>query len=117
MPRFVDCRSHHHQQAAEAYEGGVSTSEAITGPPPIRHIRPATNPEDWTATDTMKFLAQTTDCGHLAHFMVEDQIDGPAFMLLNYPTVQSYWKLKTSTAIKLCQHVESVRLAHLTQFP
>ena len=85
-------------------------------PPPIRQISLAVNPEKWTVTDTMKFLAQTSDCAHLAHFMLQDEIDGEAFMMLNYPTVKSYWKLKTSTAIRLCQHIESVRLAHITQF-
>jgi len=87
------------------------------GPPPIRQIRLSINPEKWTVSDTMRFLAQTSDCAHLAHFIANDQIDGEAFMMLNYPTVKSYWKLKTSTAIQLCQHIESVRLAHMTQFP
>ena len=89
---------------------------ATNGPPPIREIKLALNPELWTPVDTMKFLAQTSDCQHLAPFMVQDDIDGHAFMLLNYPTVKSYWKLKTETAIHLCQHVESVRLAHIKQF-
>ena len=81
-------------------------------PPPIRTIRLKDNPENWTAYDTAKFIAQTSDCSHLARFIVEDDIDGPAFMLLNYPTVKEYWKLKRSTAISLCRHIESVILAH-----
>lgn len=81
-------------------------------PPPIRRLRLEGNPEFWTPQDTAKFLSQTPDCAHLARFVVEDDIDGPAFMLLNYPTVKEYWKLKTSTAISLCRHVESVVLAH-----
>lgn len=81
-------------------------------PPPIRRLRLDGNPEFWTPQDTAKFLSQTPDCAHLARFVVEDDIDGPAFMLLNYPTVKEYWKLKTSTAISLCRHVESVVLAH-----
>jgi hypothetical protein len=48
--------------------------------------------------------------------MIDDAIDGQAFLLLNYPTVKDHWQLKTSTAIQLCQHIESVRLAHITQF-
>ena len=70
------------------------------------------NPEKWTAYDTAKFIAQTSDCSHLARFIVEDDIDGQAFMLLNYPTVKEYWKLKPSTAISLCRHIESVILAY-----
>ena len=81
-------------------------------PPPIRTIRLKDNPENWTAYDTAKFIGQTSDCGHLARFIVEDDIDGPAFMLLNYPTVKEYWKLKRSTAISLCRHIESVILAY-----
>ena len=84
--------------------------------PSIRNIRLTSNPEKWTVSDTVKFLAQTTDCAHLASFMREEDIDGQAFLLLNYPTVKEYWHLKTETAIQLCQHVESVRLAHITQF-
>ena len=81
-------------------------------PPPIRRVRLEENPENWTPHDTAKFLSGTTDCAHLARFAVEDDIDGPAFMLLNYPTVKEYWKLKTNTAISLCRHIESVVLAH-----
>ena len=99
-----------------ARENGF-TSPTHLPPPPIRKIRLQSNPENWTVNDTTKFLAQTADCSHLAHFMKDDQIDGKAFMLLNYPTVKDYWQLKPSTAIKLCQHVESVRLAHVSQFP
>ena len=81
-------------------------------PPPIRRVRLDMNPELWTPNDTARFLSRTTDCAHLARFVVEDDIDGPAFMLLNYPTVKEYWKLKTNTAISLCRHIESVVLAH-----
>jgi len=81
-------------------------------PPPIRRLRLENNPEHWTPHDTANFLAGTPDCAHLARFAVEDDIDGPAFMLLNYPTVKEYWKLKTNTAISLCRHIESVVLAH-----
>ena len=103
-------------------------------PPPIRKISLTSNPEHWSSYDTARFLAQTSDCAHLARFIVEEgtnmnflklskdsiiffftlfaDIDGQAFMLLNFPTVKEYWKLKTSTAISLCRHIESVILAH-----
>ena len=55
--------------------------------------------------DTGNFLAQTTECAHPAWF-----IDGPAFMMLNYPMVKKYWKLKTNTAIYLCRHIEITQL-------
>ena len=81
-------------------------------PPDIRQIKLSDNPEFWSANDTARFLAQTSDCAHLARFIVEEDIDGQSFMLLNYPLIKEYWKLKTSTAISLCRHVESVILAH-----
>ena len=95
------------------YAEVISSHEGL---PPIREIRLSKNPEHWTVSDTVKFLAQTTDCAHLASFMREEGIDGHAFLLLNYPTIKEYWHLKTETAINLCQHIESVRLAHITQF-
>lgn len=84
--------------------------------PPPRLIKLFSNPELWSPMDTAKFLAQTTDCFHLAPLMLQEAIDGQAFLLLNYPTVKEHWALDTSTAIQLCQHIESVRLAHLFQF-
>jgi hypothetical protein len=85
-------------------------------PPPIRMIRLCDNPEFWTPKDTARFLAQTSDCAHLARFILEEDIDGQSFMLLNYPTAKEYWRLKTTTAVSLCRHIESVRLAHVMQF-
>jgi hypothetical protein len=90
--------------------------KALRSPPPIRDIQLQSNPERWSVEDTAEFLSATTDCAHLAHFMLEDGIDGAAFMLLTYPTVKSYWSLSMPSAIQLCQHVESVKLAHYKQF-
>ncbi len=87
------------------------SSSTAGGPPPIRRVRLSKNPELWTCEDTAKFLAQTPDCCHLAHFMLEDEIDGHSFMLLNYPTVKDFWSLTVASAIRLCRHIESVKLA------
>ena len=86
------------------------------GPPPIRPLTLNSNPEHWTSRDVATFLSQTPDCAHLSDFMIADAIDGVSFMLLNFPTVKTYWSLTLSTAIHLCQHVESVKLAHWNQF-
>ncbi len=83
--------------------------------PPIRVVRLSKNPEEWTCEDTAKFLAQTPDCAHLAHFMLEDEIDGLSFMLLNFPTVKAFWSLTVASAIRLCRHIESVKLAFYSQ--
>ncbi len=85
-------------------------------PPPIRRLKLKDNPEHWSPQDTARFLSATQDCAHLSRFVIEDDIDGPAFMLLNYPTVKEYWKLKTNTAISLCRHIESVVLAHRSRY-
>lgn len=85
-------------------------------PPPIREIVLHSNPEHWTPEDTAKFLLSTKDCGHIASFMMSDEVDGVAFMLLNYPTIQDFWSFSVKTAINLCRHIESVRWAHLRQF-
>jgi len=89
-----------------------------TLPPPLPQIRPLTlnkNPAEWTSRDTAVFLASTPDCAHLASFMIQDEVDGPSFMLLNYPTAVLHWSLSVRTAVRLCRHVESVKLAYLKQ--
>jgi len=83
--------------------------------PPIRPLVLNKNPAEWTSRETAAFLASTPDCAHLAGFMVQDEVDGPSFMLLNYPTVLSHWSLSTTSAVRLCRHVESVKLAFLKQ--
>ncbi len=97
-------------------DSSSSLSREPTGPPPIRRVELGSNPEFWTSHDTAVFLSKTGDCEHLAGFMLEDDIDGRAFMLLNFATVLEHWSLSLQTAIQLCRHVESVRLAHWTQF-
>ena len=111
--KFQDCNTKQYKDDFPYLEEEYRIHDWL---PPIRNIRLSINPEKWTVSDTVKFLAQTEDCAHLASFMREEAIDGQAFLLLNYPTVKEYWHLKTDTAIKLCQHVESVRLAHIMQF-
>ena len=103
-------------EAAFTMEDLEELEEKHSGPPPIRKIVLRTNPSHWTPVDTGRFLAQTADCDHLAQFMLEDEIDGISFMLLNYETVREFWSLTLTSAIRLCQHVESVKLAFLRQF-
>ena len=98
------------------FSDSESENEAVLEPPPERSIRLTSNPEYWSPMDTARFFAQTTDCRHLAHLMVDEAIDGQALMLLTYPTIKDHWQLKASTAVQLCQHIESVRLAHISQF-
>lgn len=47
---------------------------------------------------------------------VLQEIDGQALLLLNLPTVQECMDLKLGPAIKLCHHIERVKLAFYQQF-
>lgn len=49
-------------------------------------------------------------------FLIFQQIDGQAFMLLNVQTVQQYLHVKLGPAIKLCKIVEKLNLAYLERY-
>ena len=44
------------------------------------------------------------------------EIDGQALLLLTLPTVQEYMELKLGPAIKLCHHIERVKVAFFEQY-
>ncbi len=88
----------------------------ISQPPAIRAVELHTNPETWGPRETAIFLSQTSDCSQLSDLVIKDAVDGPTFLMLNYSIAREYWNLDESMAIQLCQHVESVRQAHLLQF-
>lgn len=52
----------------------------------------------------------------LTCFFCLQEIDGQALLLLNLPTVQECMDLKLGPAIKLCHHIERVKLAFYQQF-
>lgn len=52
----------------------------------------------------------------LTYLFVFQEIDGQALLLLNLPTVQECMDLKLGPAIKLCHHIERVKLAFYQQF-
>ena len=52
-------------------------------PPPIRKISLTSNPEHWSSYDTARFLAQTSDCAHLARFIVEEDIGKISFFIIS----------------------------------
>ncbi|XP_075064691.1 scm-like with four MBT domains protein 2 isoform X2 [Mixophyes fleayi] len=74
-----------------------------------------TNPLEWTVTDVVKFI-KTTDCAPLAKIFQEQDIDGQALLLLTLPTVQECMELKLGPAIKLCHHIERVKVAFYAQY-
>ncbi|XP_064422196.1 scm-like with four MBT domains protein 1 [Latimeria chalumnae] len=74
-----------------------------------------TNPLQWSVTDVVRFI-KSTDCAPLARIFLDQEIDGQALLLLTLPTVQECMDLKLGPAIKLCHHIERVKLAFYQQF-
>ncbi|KAM9324504.1 scm-like with four MBT domains protein 1 [Gastrophryne carolinensis] len=68
------------------------------------------SPLDWNVTDVVDYV-RSTDCSHLAKLFQEQEIDGRALLLLNLPAIQDCMDLKPAMAIKLCYHIERVKLA------
>ncbi|KAJ8670397.1 hypothetical protein QAD02_001656 [Eretmocerus hayati] len=68
------------------------------------------NPLFWTVEDVYQYLRKTPDCKELAHRVKQEEIDGLAFLLLNLPSLVDHMKLRTSAALKLCRHVEQVKV-------
>ncbi|XP_075040074.1 scm-like with four MBT domains protein 1 [Mixophyes fleayi] len=73
------------------------------------------SPLDWSITDVADYI-KSTDCAHLARLFQEQEIDGKALLLLNLPAVQDCMDLKPAMAIKLCYHIERVKLAFYQSF-
>lgn len=92
------------------------------------------NPLFWTVEDVFRYLRKTSDCKEVAYLVREEveffqllfswnlrkfgkiwknlfqEIDGLAFLLLNLPSLTQHMKLRTSCALKLCRHVEQVKV-------
>ncbi|XP_073448610.1 scm-like with four MBT domains protein 1 [Aquarana catesbeiana] len=68
------------------------------------------SPLNWTVTDVVEYI-KSTDCSHLAKLFQDQEIDGRALLLLSLPAVQDCMDLKPAMAIKLCYHIERVKLA------
>ena len=100
-----------------AFDLDLTEAGAPVGDPPaVLKVRLATNPLDWTPADVAGYLSRQSQVSSLAERFLHEEVDGKAFMLLNYPTVQEYWSLRPGTAIQLCRHIEAVKLAFYTQF-
>ncbi|XP_035732853.1 scm-like with four MBT domains protein 2 isoform X3 [Vespa mandarinia] len=68
------------------------------------------NPLFWTVDDVFRYLKKTNDCKDIAYRVKQEEIDGLAFLLLNLPSLTQHMKLRTSLAMKLCRHVEQVKV-------
>ncbi|XP_036366059.1 scm-like with four MBT domains protein 1 isoform X1 [Octopus sinensis] len=67
------------------------------------------NPLYWTVSDVVSFI-KSTDCAQFARLFRQEEIDGQALLLLTLPTVQDHLALKLGPAIKLCHHIERVKI-------
>ncbi|XP_018361151.1 PREDICTED: scm-like with four MBT domains protein 1 [Trachymyrmex cornetzi] len=68
------------------------------------------NPLYWSVDDVFRYLRKTNDCKDIAYRIKEEEIDGLAFLLLNLPSLTQHMKLRTSLAMKICRHVEQVKV-------
>lgn len=73
------------------------------------------NPLEWSVCEVVRFI-KSTDCAPLAKIFQEQDIDGQALLLLTLPTVQECMELKLGPAIKLCHHIERVKIAFYAQY-
>ncbi|XP_077450678.1 scm-like with four MBT domains protein 2 isoform X1 [Stigmatopora argus] len=73
------------------------------------------NPLEWSVQEVVEFI-NSTDCASLANIFQEQVIDGQAMLLLTLPTVQECMDLKLGPAIKLCHHIERVKVAFYRQY-
>ncbi|XP_056132938.1 scm-like with four MBT domains protein 2 isoform X2 [Lampris incognitus] len=73
------------------------------------------NPLEWSVDEVVRFIS-STDCASLANIFQEQDIDGQALLLLTLPTVQECMDLKLGPAIKLCHHIERVKVAFYRQY-
>ncbi|XP_010185148.1 PREDICTED: scm-like with four MBT domains protein 1, partial [Mesitornis unicolor] len=81
----------------------------------VEKLQLDSNPLEWSVADVVRFL-KSTDCAPLARIFLDQEIDGQALLLLTLPTVQECMDLKLGPAIKLCHHIERVKLAFYQQF-
>ncbi|KAG8436263.1 hypothetical protein GDO86_007386 [Hymenochirus boettgeri] len=99
----------------EKKRGRISNSEKLLKTKDIRiELRePLTLdscPLDWSISDVIQYI-KSTDCAHLARHFQEQEIDGKALLLLTLPAVQDCMDLKLPAAVRLCYHIERVKLA------
>uniref|UniRef100_UPI00398E7EF9 scm-like with four MBT domains protein 1 n=1 Tax=Pristiophorus japonicus TaxID=55135 RepID=UPI00398E7EF9 len=74
-----------------------------------------TNPLEWSVAEVVRFI-RTTDCAPLSRLFRDQEIDGQALLLLTLPTVQECMELKLGPAIKLCHHIERLKVAFYQHF-
>lgn len=86
-------------------------------PPPVKGVILESNPLLWTPTQVAEYLSQQEDVARHAPLFLKDEVDGPALLLLNLPSMLDHWQLMTlGEGISLAKQVESIKLAFYSQF-
>lgn len=73
-------------------------------------LRLEKNPLYWSVEEVYNYLCKTNDCKDIAQKIKKEEIDGMAFLLLNLPTLTQHLKLEQKDALKLCRHIEQVKV-------
>ncbi|XP_063438899.1 scm-like with four MBT domains protein 1 [Mytilus trossulus] len=99
----------HHVHVKEEKQTSPHTS-------PVKNaMKLSSNPLHWSVQEVVGFI-KGTECAPVARLFREQEIDGQALLLLTLPTVQEYLELKLGPAIKLCHHIEQIKLAFFQQY-
>ncbi|GLH01333.1 Polycomb protein Sfmbt [Gryllus bimaculatus] len=111
-----------HEDLQQDAKSEPMESSSIPEDLPPRRTLPAdfveleSNPLYWSEDDVYQYLMRTEDCAWIAQKCKEELIDGQAFMMLNLPTLKEHLFLKTTAALKLCNHIERIKLAYYLQY-
>ncbi|KAK7915432.1 hypothetical protein WMY93_011193 [Mugilogobius chulae] len=106
---------HKKRRSSASVDNTPAGSPQLSRSEPPQKLCLSSSPLEWTVTDVVRFI-KTTDCAPLARIFMDQDIDGQALLLLNLPTVQECMDLKLGPAIKLCYHIERLKLAFYQQF-
>uniref|UniRef100_A0A8C9G2Z5 Scm like with four mbt domains 1 n=1 Tax=Pavo cristatus TaxID=9049 RepID=A0A8C9G2Z5_PAVCR len=116
--KYIHCFAYRRKSSSAALTGLQSTRAPMCREIKIEvaeKLQLDSNPLEWSVADVVRFL-KSTDCAPLARIFLDQEIDGQALLLLTLPTVQECMDLKLGPAIKLCHHIERVKLAFYQQF-
>ncbi|KAG1689927.1 Scm-like with four MBT domains protein 1 [Nymphon striatum] len=73
------------------------------------------NPLNWSVRDVIEYF-RNSDCHDVIPKLRDQEIDGLAILLLTLPAIRDCLCVKLGPAIRLCKHVEKLRMAFLLQY-
>lgn len=93
--------------------GSVSNTSASSAPPKINL---PTNPRDWTVNELYSYLTKYEDCREIAEKLKDEEVDGAAFIMLNFPTMSHHLKMRMKAALNLCKHVALLKWFFISRY-